>query len=96
MRITKTLAKKLANEFKLNLDIVPLDEWINGLKIELEHGKRISKLTNITNDDIYMTGKIALAHLIEDPRYYKYLVKMENNREIYWKTKIKPDIFINK
>lgn len=95
MKITKTLAKKLANEFNLNLEIVPLDEWVDGLKIELEHGKRISKLTNITNDDIYMTAKIALAHLIEDPRYYKYLVQMEQKREKYWEKKKKPIIFKN-
>ncbi len=94
MKITKTLAKKLAKEFNLNLDIVPLDEWIDGLKIELEHGKKVSKLTNITNDDIYMTSKIALAHLIEDPRYYKYLVEMESKRENYWKKKNKPNIFL--
>lgn len=93
MKITKTLAKKLAKEFNLNLDIVPLEEWIDGLKIELEHGKKVSKLTNITNDDIYMTSKIALAHLIEDPRYYKYLVQMETKRETYWKNKKKPSIF---
>jgi hypothetical protein len=93
MKITKTLAKKLAKEYNLNLDIVPLEEWIDGLKIELEHGKKVSKLTNITNDDIYMTSKIALAHLIEDPRYYKYLVQMETKRETYWKNKKKPSIF---
>jgi hypothetical protein len=95
MKITKTLAKKLAKEFNLNLDIVPLEEWIDGLKIELEHGKKVSKLTNITNDDIYLTSKIALAHLIEDPRYYKYLVEMETKREKYWEKKNKPSIFIN-
>jgi hypothetical protein len=95
MKITKTLAKKLAKEFNLNLDIVPIEEWIDGLKIELEHGKKVSKLTNITNDDIYLTAKIALAHLIEDPRYYKYLVEMETKRENYWKKKNKPNIFSN-
>ncbi len=93
MKITKTLAKKLAKEFNLNLDVVPFEEWIDGLKIELEHGKKVSKLTNITNDDIYMTSKIALAHLIEDPRYYKYLVQMETKRETHWKNKKKPSIF---
>lgn len=94
VKITKKLAKELAKDFKLNLDIVPLEEWIDGLKIELEHGKKISKLTNITNDDIYMTSKIALAHLIEDPRYYKYLVQMESKREKYWEKKKKPNIFL--
>ena len=95
MKITKTLAKKIAKEFALNLDIVPLDEWIEGLKIELEHGNKVSKLTNITNNDIYMTAKIALAHLIEFPDYYKYLKKMEQQREKYWSNKKKPNIFLD-
>jgi hypothetical protein len=94
MKITKTLAKKIAKEFNLNLDIIPLDELVDGLKIELEHGKKVSKLTNITNDNIYMTAKIVLAHLIEDPRYYKYLVAMEQKREKYWKIHKKPNIFL--
>lgn len=94
MKITNTIAKKLAKEFKLNLDIVPFEEWKDGLNIELEHGKKVSKLTNITNDDIYMTSRIALAHLIEDPRYYKYLKQMEIKREKYWEKKKKPNLFL--
>jgi hypothetical protein len=94
VNITKKLAKDLAKEFKLNLEIVPFEEWIDGLKIELEHGKKVSKLTNITKDDMHMTAKIALAHLIEDPRYYKYLVQMESKREKYWEKKKKPSIFL--
>lgn len=93
MKITKKIAKDLAKHFNLNLNIVPLDEWLNGLTIELEHGTKISNLTNITNNDLYITAKIALAHLIEDPRYYKYLVLMEQKREKYWENKIKPNIF---
>jgi hypothetical protein len=94
MKITNTIAKKLAKEFKLNLDIVPFDEWKDGLNVELEHGKKLSKLTNITNDDLYMTSKIVLAHLIEDPRYYKFLMQMEIKREKYWDKKKKPNIFL--
>lgn len=94
MKITNIIAKKLAKEFKLNLEIIPLEEWKDGLNIELEHGKKVSKLTNITNNDIYLTAKIAIAHLIEDPRYYKYLKQMETKREKYWEKKKKPNIFL--
>lgn len=94
MKITKSIAVKLAKEFDLNLEIVPLDEWKAGLNIELEHGKQISKMTNLTNDNLKITAKIALAHLIEDPRYYKYLIQMEQKREKYWEKKKKPSIFI--
>ena len=45
------------------------EEFVNGLNIELEHGK-INSSTNVTNDDILKTAKIALAHLNEFPNYY--------------------------
>lgn len=93
MKITKPIALKLAKEFNLNLDIVPLDEWKDGLNIELEHGKKISKMTNLTNNNLKITAKIALAHLIEDPRYYKFLIQMEQKREKYWEKRNKPIIF---
>lgn len=44
-------------------------EFLIGINIELEHGK-INKETNVTNDDLIMTAKIALAHLNEYPNYY--------------------------
>lgn len=95
MKITNTIAKKLATDFNLNLNVVPFDEWKDGLNIELEHGKKINKITNITNNNLKMTAKIALAHLIEDPRYYKFLIQMEKKRELYWSTRNKPNIFNN-
>lgn len=94
MKISKTVALKLAKEFKINLEIVSLDEWKDGLNIELEHGKKVSNLTNFTNDNLKMTAKIAIAHILEDPHYYKYLKKMEQKREKYWSTKKKPNIFL--
>ena len=56
---------------KLNIDFSKFssDDFLTGLNIELEHGK-INPLTNVTNDDLMMTGKIALAHLMEYPNYY--------------------------
>jgi len=57
-----------------------------GMDVELEHGK-IDELTNVTNDDPLLTGKIALAHLNEFPDYYDRLETMENEAEIYWDNK---------
>ena len=56
---------------KLNIDFSKFssDDFLTGLNIELEHGK-INPLTNVTNDDLEMTAKIALAHLNEFPNYY--------------------------
>jgi hypothetical protein len=46
------------------------------MEVELEHGLRDS-LTNVTDDDPIVTGKIALAHLNEFPDYYVRLERME-------------------
>ncbi len=44
-------------------------EFLDGINIEAEHGF-INPITNVTNDDLIMTSKIALAHLNEFPNYY--------------------------
>lgn len=55
----------------LNIDFknFSFDDFKRGINIELEHGKINSK-TNITNNNLIMTAKIALAHLNEFPNYY--------------------------
>ncbi len=93
MRITKKRAEKLSKLFDINHEVVPIEEWIRGLKIELEHGKKFGPLTNVTDDNLTKTAQIVVAHLIEDPRYYYYLEKMEKGREDYWKKHIKPSPF---
>ncbi|MGM9879346.1 MAG: DUF5661 family protein [Bacilli bacterium] len=45
------------------------EEFLEGINIESEHGK-INEVTNITDDDLIKTSKIALAHLNEFPNYY--------------------------
>lgn len=94
MKITKKQAENLAYIFKINLNIINFDEWHYGLNVELEHGSKISALTNITHDNLSLTSKIAIAHLTEDPKYYKRLKKMEDQAEKYWKNKNKPNIFL--
>ena len=56
---------------KLNLkfDKYNLKDLLNGMNIESEHGFK-NKDTNITDDDIIKTAKIAIAHLNEFPNYY--------------------------
>ena len=53
------------------------------MDVELEHGS-INQLTNVTNDDPILTGKIALAHLNEFPDYYIRLGKMEKEADQFW------------
>jgi len=53
----------------INFDKFTKEEFLNGINIELEHGK-INPNTNVSNDDLIVTAKIALAHLNEFPNYY--------------------------
>ena len=70
----KIIAKQLGIDFsKVKFDI---EQFRKGLDVELEHGS-IDPLTNVTNDDPILTGKIALAHLNELSDYYTRLDKIE-------------------
>ena len=53
-----------------------VEQFRAGLEVELEHGLH-DLLTNVTDDDPLVTGKIALAHLNEFPDYYARLEQME-------------------
>jgi len=91
MKIDKKIALKLAKKYHLDLDVVPLKIWQYGLNVELEHGTQ-NKKTNITKDDVYVTAKIALAHLIEFPDYYQRLRKLESDAETHWSNRKKPSV----
>ena len=57
-----------------------LDQFRMGMDVELEHGTRDPE-TNVTDDDVILTAKIARAHLNEVPDYYTRLAKMEAEAE---------------
>ena len=78
----KEIAKRLGIDFrKAGFDA---EQFRMGMDIELEHGRR-EPLTNVSNDDPVITGKIALAHLMEFPDYYTRLKRMEESAEAYWR-----------
>lgn len=79
-------AKKIGNELGISWNEVNLDEFHIGINVELEHGTRYPE-TNVTNNDLILTGKIAWAHLKEFPDYYSRLEKLEKEAEEYWKSK---------
>ena len=60
-----------------------VDEFARGIIVEMEHGK-IDPRTNVTNDDVLLTAKIAWAHLNEFPDYYARLDRMEEEGSKYW------------
>ena len=57
-----------------------------GMDVELEHGKQ-DLATNVTDDDVVVTAKIARAHLNEFPDYYDRLAVMEAEAEAFWATR---------
>ncbi|KNZ41780.1 DUF5661 family protein [Acetobacterium bakii] len=63
-----------------------VEQFRMGMDVELEHGTT-DPHTNVTGDEILVTGKIALAHLNEFPDYYTRLEKMEKEAEAYWENK---------
>lgn len=58
-----------ANALGVKFDKYTKEEFLDGINIELEHGT-INQQTNVTNDNLIETAKIALAHLNEFPNYY--------------------------
>lgn len=60
---------KIAKFLGVKFDSFSLDDLVTGINIELEHGL-INKNTNVTNNELITTMKIALAHLNEFPDYY--------------------------
>ena len=76
-RITVEDAAATAGVLRLDFDAVDLDlaEFRTGMQVELQHG-RGDPDTNITDDNLLTTGKIALAHLNEIPDYYTRLAAM--------------------
>ena len=74
--ITIEEAKLTGKRLGIKWDKFNVNQFKIGMEVELEHGT-INPLTNVTNDNLLMTGKIALAHLTEIPNYYTRLLKLE-------------------
>lgn len=79
-------ARALGRQIGVDWERIPLEEFRRGLSVELEHGAHDPQ-TNVTNDDLVVTAKIALAHLKEFPDYYTRLEKMEREADEYWEGK---------
>lgn len=84
--ISSEQAKKIGEELGVDWSKFNIQQFKKGMTVELEHGKR-DPVTNVTDDDLLFTGKIALAHLNEFSDYYIRLEKMEEEAEKYWSSK---------
>lgn len=73
-------AKAIGQQIGIDFNTIDLEQFRLGLAVELEHGTH-DPITNVTNDDPFITGKIAWAHLKEIPDYYSRLGAMEAEAE---------------
>lgn len=60
---------RVARYLNVNFRKFSFEDFKRGINIELEHGVQNIN-TNVTNNDLLKTSKIALAHLNEFPNYY--------------------------
>ena len=81
-------ARRIGDSLGIDWSHVDLEQFRMGLFVELEHGTRDPE-TNVTNDDMSLTGKIALAHLKEFPDYYTRLAALETEADKQWAKKRK-------
>ncbi len=79
-------AKRIGDRLGVTWDKFDVDQYKIGMEVELEHGTA-NPQTNVTDDDLVKTGKIALAHLDEIPDYYTRLLKMEKEAKAHPKSK---------
>jgi hypothetical protein len=72
-------ARRIGEEIGIDWSSAPFDieQFRMGMDVELEHGLH-DLLTNVTDSDPVVTGKIALAHLKEFADYYTRLARMED------------------
>ena len=56
----------IANKLNIKFDKFSIEDFLTWLNIELEH----DKINPLTNDNLEITAKIALAHLNEFSDYY--------------------------
>lgn len=82
---TREDAAKIAKILKIDFNKAKFDleQFFKGINVELEHGTRYPE-ANVTNDNPILTGKIALAHLLEFPDYYTRLENLEYEAKVYW------------
>ena len=83
---TAEKVKKIGETLGIDWSKFDVEQFRMGMDAELEHGTE-NHVTNVTNNDPIMTGKIALAHLNEFPDYYTRLQELEDEAKKYWENK---------
>lgn len=77
MQFSREEVRKIGEDLGIDWSKIDFEQFRMGLEVELEHGS-VDPITNVTNNDPILTGKIAWAHLNELPDYYSRLKKIEH------------------
>lgn len=75
--IDEELVQMITSYFNINLGKIKIDSLIKGMLVELEHGTK-NPLLNITHNNLVMTYKLALLHLLSHEEYYEALEIMDD------------------
>lgn len=75
-KISTEEARSVGMQLGIDWTKIDLEQFRRGLEVELEHGAHDPE-TDVTGDDLILTGKIAWAHLKEIHDYYTRLDRLE-------------------
>jgi hypothetical protein len=82
-KISTEKARSIGTQLGIDWEQIDLEQFRRGIEVELEHGA-LDPETNVTGDDLALTGKIAWVHLKEFLDYYTRLDKLEAEADAYW------------
>lgn len=82
-QFTTEEARRIGDQLGIDWSTVELEQFRQGLAIEMEHGDHDPR-TDVTHGDPLLTGKIAWAHLNEYPDYYTRLAVLEREAKQDW------------
>ncbi|NMM61789.1 hypothetical protein HBE96_03620 [Clostridium sp. P21] len=77
LHFSKNVAREVGSILRIDWRRIDFEQFYMGINVELEHGSRFGSTTNVTSDSPVISGRIALAHLLEIPDYYTRLDEME-------------------
>lgn len=77
LHFSKKRARKVGKILGIDWKKIDFTQFYMGMNVELEHGSRFGCTTNVSSDSPVISGRIALAHLLEIPDYYTRLDAME-------------------
>jgi len=81
LHFSRRCARKVGKIIGIDWREIDFEQFYMGINVELEHGTRFGDKTNVTDNDPVITGRIALAHLLEIQDYYTRLEIMEKSAE---------------